>query len=313
VPTSPVDLIVIAYNTLDDDEQEAVLKQLTDSHLRKLAAGEGETARHIASLRRVADHLGREDFSVDEYRDTYKRLRAEGVDDVIELNKLIRFFGRWSMAKEALVLSKANTPAKIEARFRSRIVGKPRQFREEELSGALHRCAREIGRPPLCEEYRKWRQKEIDLASARGEAAHLPSYSAYYRRHGTWEKALVHYGFDRDEVYARLEREPTEVAKIDRYTDETLEKTLQRAVKDLGHIPMGWEFDEWRGRVLKKSRARSIVLPSSSPYRRRFGSWQKALLHFGYTEEEISGRLASMREKANGNLEASKFRAARPS
>lgn len=309
VATSLIDLLLVAYSALEEEEQEQLFARLGEIRVRAQAAGDGETARHIASLRRVAEHVGRTDLSVDEYRDAYKQLKAEGDEEVIELNKLIRFFGRWSRAKEALDLSATNTPLKIEARFRARIAGRPRQFREDELCRALHDCAAEFGRPPLSEEYRKWRQKEIDLAKARGEDAWLPGYAAYYRRFKSWEKALIHFGFDRDEVYARLERRQAEVGKVDRYTDETLEKTLRRAVKALGHIPMADQFDKWRKKVIKESRARSIVIPSSSPYRSRFGSWQNALLHFGYSQDEIEASLAAMREKTNKNLEAGKFKA----
>lgn len=312
MPTSPIDVLLAAYNALSPGEREALFKRLSELRLRAVAAGEGETARHIASLRHVAQHLGKTDFSVDEYREAYKQLRTAGDESVIELNKLIRFFGRWSLAKEALDLSAINTAVKIEARFRARVAGRPRQFNEHQMRDALHDCARELGRTPLSEEYRKWRQKEIDLASARGDEAWLPSYNAYYRRFSSWEAALVHYGFDLEQYYRQLERRPTdgkvEVGKVDRYTDETLEAVFRRAAARIGHIPMAWEFEEWRRPFLKKSRAKSISLPSSSPYRRRFGSWDKALLHYGYTEEEISARRQETRERTNKNLEASSFR-----
>ena len=300
--TSAIDVLLVTFSALTNDEQEAAFARLSELRLQRLAAGEGEMARHIASLRKVAEHVGRPDLSVDEYRDAYKQLNAAGDEDVIELNKLIRFFGRWSSAKEALDLSATNTPLKIEARFRSRITGRPRQFREDELRQGLNDCANELGRVPLSAEYREWRQKEIELAKARGEDARLPSYEAFWRRYGDWDSALIHFGFDRDEVYARLERNATEVARVDRYTDETLEETLHRAVRDLGFIPMGWEFEKWRAQVLKRTTARKIVIPTSSPYRRRFGTWQNALLHCGYPEEEIEARLSVARRKTDRNL-----------
>ena len=77
MPTSPIDLVVIAYSALEGDEQEVLLRRLNEVQLRKLAVGEGETARHIASLRRVAEHVGRSNFSIDEYRNAYKRFETE--------------------------------------------------------------------------------------------------------------------------------------------------------------------------------------------------------------------------------------------
>jgi hypothetical protein len=297
VPSSPVDLLLVAYKALDDDEQDALFARLNELRLRKLAAADGETARNIASLRKIAERVGTNELSVDDYREAYKRLKAEGDDEVIELNKLIRFFGRWSKAKESLALSDTNTARKIEARFRARIAGRPRQFREDEMRKALHDCAAELGRLPLSEEYKKWRQKEIDLASVRGEEAWLPSYASYHRRFGAWEKALVHYGFDRDEVYARLERDATEVSKVDRYTDKTLEEALRRAVDELGEIPMADKFDKWRTGVLAATGAQPESIPSSSPYRRAFGNWRNALLHFGHSEKEIEAQLGATRRR----------------
>lgn len=33
------------------------------------------------------------------------------------------------------------------------------------------------------------------------------------------------------------------------------------------------------------------ICPSAGPYRRRYGSWQQALLHFGYTPDQVAERL----------------------
>jgi hypothetical protein len=79
-----------------------------------------------------------------------------------------------------------------------------------------------------------------------------------------------------------------------RYTPETLREVLLEAAEHWGHPPSVAEFEWWRERELELRRARGEVaphLPSSSPYRRRHGTWEAALLHFGFTEDEVAVRL----------------------
>jgi len=53
-------------------------------------------------------------------------------------------------------------------------------------------------------EFELWRQREIELAKARGEDLFLPSDSPYRRRWGGWEAALRHFGFEPEEIEGRL-------------------------------------------------------------------------------------------------------------
>lgn len=203
--TSAVDLVLVAYQQLTDAEQEVAFSRLAEIRIRKIAGTDSEFARHIRSLRRAAEHAGRVDLSVDEYRAAYADLKDIDGEEVIEVNKVIAFFGRWSRAKEALDLSAVATPLKIEARFRSRSVGKVHEYRDEVLGEVLLRCAGEIGHPPLVVEFENWRYREIELAKARGEELWLPSASPYRRRWKTWEGALAHFGFSEGEIAGRLE------------------------------------------------------------------------------------------------------------
>jgi len=53
------------------------------------------------------------------------------------------------------------------------------------------------------------------------------------------------------------------------------------------------EFEHWRERELELARAEgndTLQLPSATPYRRRWKTWEGALLHFGYTPEEAAQR-----------------------
>jgi Homing endonuclease associated repeat len=84
------------------------------------------------------------------------------------------------------------------------------------------------------------------------------------------------------------------VARVSRYSDETLRHTLARCVAALGYIPKVAEFDGWRRQELRLARARgdgALELPSSSAYRRRWQGWESALRALAYPEPAIQARL----------------------
>lgn len=203
MPTTAVDLIVITFQALTADEQEEAYTRLVANRLERLAGEAGETARMLATMQRVGAQAGRE-LTPDVYRAARRELQAEG-ESVADLSAVIRYFGSWRQAKEALELSAVSTPLLIEARFRKRLVGKVHRYREATLGETLARCAAELGRPPLVVEFEHWREREHELAKARGEKLFLPSSSPYRRRFGTWERALLHFGFTPEAVAERLE------------------------------------------------------------------------------------------------------------
>lgn len=304
--TSGSDLVAVAFATLTPDEQEEAFARISDVRLTRLAGEASETALFIRSLRRVADVAGvaGDDLSPGIYR----RVRGELVkagEEVAEFSAVCRHFGSWSRGKEALGLSEVTTSLKIDARFRSRLMGRQRTFRLPELEEALKRCVDDLGRIPLLSEYDEWRQREVALERARGEARRVPSAAVFRRRHGTWEGALIACGYSSEDVYVRLEPRPerrSRLAKVDRYSEATLRDTLERCARDLGRPPLVEEFDEWRQRELSRTRSRNVLLPSNSPYRRRWGTWERALLYFGFTPEAIAERLAPGRAKGDANL-----------
>jgi hypothetical protein len=72
----------------------------------------------------------------------------------------------------------------------------------------LRDCHDSIGHVPQLAEFEHWRERELELARAKGnDALHLPSDGPYRRRYGSWEKALLALGFTPDEVAERLERQ----------------------------------------------------------------------------------------------------------
>jgi hypothetical protein len=203
VATTATDLLVVAFNALVAEEQEEAFGKIAAARLQRLAGDEDETARFLRSLQQVQRAAGA-DLTPDVYRATRVELRANG-QEVAELNAMIRHFGSWRQAKEALELSDTTTPRKIEARFRSRLVGKVHRYREETLRETLERCAADLGHVPLIIEFKHWRQRELELAKAQGREIFLPSDSPYRRRWGSWEDALLHLGFTPEAIAERLE------------------------------------------------------------------------------------------------------------
>jgi hypothetical protein len=104
------------------------------------------------------------------------------------------------------------------------------------------------------------------------------------------------------------------VGKVHRYREDTLRETLQRCAADLGHVPLIIEFEHWRQREteLAKAQGRDLFLPSDSPYRRRWQSWEAALLHFGFTPEAIAERLEPGRERSESGWSGSSSAASQP-
>jgi hypothetical protein len=201
--TSAIDIISIAFAALAPEEQEEVFERISETRLRRIADDEGETARHIRSLLRVAEHV-----DGDLTPDTYKAARRELIaasEDILDINAVIRYFGTWRTAKEAIGLTEVASPLRIEARFRSRLIGKVNTYREEALREALEKCTEVLGHVPLVIEYERWRYREIELAKAKGEELWIPSDSPFRRRWGSWERALEYFGYEEERRLARFE------------------------------------------------------------------------------------------------------------
>ncbi len=145
-------------------------------------------------MRAVAAYVGHLP-SVDEYKQAVEELCAGG-EHIESFTRVSRHFGSWRRAKEALDLSETTTARRIEARFRFRRMGKVWRYSEDVMRETLVRCAEHYGRPPLVAEFEWWRDRELELARAEGnDALHLPSPSPYRRRWGSWEAALLHFGY----------------------------------------------------------------------------------------------------------------------
>jgi hypothetical protein len=95
--TSAVDIAVVMFQSLPDDEQEDLYQRLAGLRARR-PAGRRDRAV-IISLRLVADHVA--GSPSDGLQARLPRLRDDGVE-VQEFNRVVRHFGFWRLAKEAL-------------------------------------------------------------------------------------------------------------------------------------------------------------------------------------------------------------------
>ena len=187
------------FQNLTAEEQEEAFLKIKELRLRRLAGTDAEIARFINGLALVQQQVDGE-MTVDDYRHWYPKLQKQG-HDVPPLSQQTKYFGSWSRAKEALLLSEGDVTAKkIEARFRARRVGKVHRYRDETLRETMLQCAEFLGHPPLVIEFEAWRFRELELAKARGEDIDIPSSSPYRRRFGHWDKVLGECGLSQEDI-----------------------------------------------------------------------------------------------------------------
>lgn len=192
-PTRAVDLLVVAFEALTPPEQDEALNRCQASRLKRDADTRSQTEQVLASLQRVAELAGKAptDLTSDDYRAAIQREIAGGGAGIEPLSRVIKHFGTWRQAKEALTLSNSSTALQIEARFACRRLGRVWRYPDAVLRETLRRCAAELGYPPQVGEFRAWRRREIELAQAQGNLdLHLPSLNSYRRRHSFWKDTL---------------------------------------------------------------------------------------------------------------------------
>jgi hypothetical protein len=205
MPTTGPDAVLTLYRALTDGEREEAFERICQLRVADAAEGESDMARYLRSLARVTELVGRTP-TVTDYKDAQAQLAAAG-DPIEPFSRIYAFFdGVWARAREALELSETTTPRRIEARFRSRQLGKVWRYTDDTLRDALLRAAEHWGRPPSVAEFEWWRENELRLAQATGDGEmQLPTSSPYRKRWVTWEAALLAHGFQPEEVALRLE------------------------------------------------------------------------------------------------------------
>ncbi len=197
--------MAIGFAALSEEEQDEAFTQMADVRLNRLATSKSRRDRMIASLARAAS-VAEGELTVAAYKAARVELLTRGVE-IAEINQIVRHYGSWRVAKEALELSGELSTKVIEARFQRRRLGKIWRYSETTLRETLARCVEHYGHVPQVAEFSWWRERELELARKTGDdALHLPSPTPYRRRYGSWEQALLHFGYTSDQVNERLER-----------------------------------------------------------------------------------------------------------
>jgi hypothetical protein len=200
-PTTAIELVVVAYQALPAREQDELLSKLQALRLQRQAGEQSETERMLSSLQLVSQLVGRSpaELTSDDYRAAIRAEIKNGGPGIEPLSRVIKHFGSWRLAKEALTLAGEHSALQIEARFASRRLGRVHSYSEEVLRETLRRCAAELGHSPAVGEFKAWRQKELELARAQGRRDYyLPSLNAY-RRHNTHWRDTLRVFLDRSE------------------------------------------------------------------------------------------------------------------
>lgn len=214
----------------------------------------------------------------------------------------------------------------LDPRERASSLASIRKLHERDLAGedseyetlllSLRRAAEHLGETPSPDAYDRVR---AELASS---GSPLPPRSRIMRRFDSWRDAR-----EAVELYAtpsqftsarRIEArfQTRQVGKVWRYTDDVLAGTMADAIRYVGRVPRIAEFDHWRHRELELRRSRGEKaphLPSASPYRKRWGTWDDALIALGYEPSWIAERLdaSALASKAAEAMDAATGRRAR--
>ncbi len=156
---------------------------------------------------------------------------------------------------------------------------------------SLRRVAEHVGHAPAVDEYK---QASTELRAA-GED--VETFARLYKHfEHNWSRVREALELADTTTARRIDARfrDRKVGKVWRFTEDQLRDAVTAASTNYGRPPTVAEFEWWREQQLELAKARgddALQLPSSSPFRRRFQTWEKALLHFGYTPEEIELRL----------------------
>lgn len=206
--TSAPEVLLAAFLAMEDGDQVLFLDRAAGARALVSAGGRSEAEIFIGELRRAAEEAGvtAENLTVDLYRAATTSIRLRG-EEHAPVSQVIKFFGSWSLSKEALTLARVTTARRIEARFEYRKLGKVWKYTEETLALWMAKAVEAHGRPPQVAEYEWWREKELALAKARNDdTLHIPSPQPFRKRWKTWAGALTALGYDPAAIDSRLER-----------------------------------------------------------------------------------------------------------
>lgn len=177
-------------------------------------------------------------------------------------------------------------------RCRGSLVAHWRVLDAEERARAFELLA--DGRIPTADDYAR------SVAELRAEGVEIAPRSQVIRHFDSWEgakEALTMWQSPSKMTTARrieARFKARRMGKVWRYTPETLAATMAHCVADHGRPPRVAEYDWWRRQQLELAHATGdpfAHLPSANPYRKRWRTWDAALVALGYSPEWIAERL----------------------
>jgi hypothetical protein len=201
-----------------------------------------------------------------------------------------------SAADALVIVFAALAPDEQDDAFqRLRQVLTARDAAEESVMGrcirSLLRVTEVIGHVPSVGDYREASK------ALREVGEDVESFANLYKNFGgSWPRAMEALELSETTTAERIAGRfaSRKVGKVWRYSPERLREVLLAAAAHWGRPPSVAEFEFWRERELELLRAAGdpdTHLPSSSPYRRRWGGWEAALLALGFAPEEVALRL----------------------
>ncbi|WP_445151163.1 hypothetical protein [Baekduia sp. Peel2402] len=161
------------------------------------------------------------------------------------------------------------------------------------LLRSVDAVASHLGRVPTSPEY------NAAARELRADGVDVVPIGQLIRHFDTWAGALEAYAMWRDPaklttprlIEARFKKR--RLGKVWRYTPEALADAMAECVKAIGRPPRVAEFEWWRHEQLERAHAAgspNAHLPSASPYRGRWKTWDAALVALGYAPEWIAER-----------------------
>jgi hypothetical protein len=157
---------------------------------------------------------------------------------------------------------------------------------------SLRRVTEAVGHVPGVAEY-----KEISAVLI-SEGEDIEPFSRLYRFFDkSWDRAKEALKLSGDTSTKAIEARfaHRRIGKPVRYSENALREALAKCVEHFGRVPNSSEYSWWREyqlELLKAQGEKNPALPTDGPYRDRWGGWEAALAHFGYTPDEIAHRLA---------------------
>ena len=168
---------------------------------------------------------------------------------------------------------------------------------------SLRRVAEHLGHTPSTAEYKR----VSDDLRATGED--IETFNRVYTHYGAWPRAREALALSETSGVTAIEArfQHRRVGKPWRYPESVLRETLMRCADYYGHPPLCTEFAAWRDRefelALGRGEEHELYMPTRVAYRRRYGGWEEALLHFGFTPEELDRRYDRRAEFTNDDVE----------